>query len=71
MNQDEPPDSGPYCRHWRDPGDCDVPCARCNHVCGLHEQGGADDSACRGAPYAEPPAPDCPCEAWVEPDEDD
>lgn len=29
-------DSGPYCRHWSDPGDCTEACARCGHECRRH-----------------------------------
>lgn len=62
----EPFESGPFCRHFSDPADCDVLCARCGHRCSLHEQGGEDDSACRGEPYSRE---HCTCEAWVEPED--
>lgn len=26
-------ESGPFCRHWSDPGDCDELCANCKHKC--------------------------------------
>lgn len=29
-------DSGPYCRHWGDPVDCDEKCAHCGHECCVH-----------------------------------
>jgi hypothetical protein len=64
----EPPESGPYCRHYRDPADCDITCVRCGHPCCLHEQPDGDgDGACRGEPHADD---ECPCEAWVEPEDE-
>lgn len=60
----EPVGSGPFCRHWRDPGDCDARCARCGHSCGAHLDHAHEDSACSGS-WEEP---DCECEAWVEPE---
>jgi hypothetical protein len=32
MNED---DSGPFCRHWGDPCDCEVLC-KCGHKCWEH-----------------------------------
>lgn len=29
-------DSGPWCRHWGDPGDCDELC-KCGHTCTEHD----------------------------------
>lgn len=29
-------ESGPFCRHWGDPMDCDLDCA-CGHRCAQHE----------------------------------
>lgn len=54
--EEEPPTSGPYCRHWREPGECDEKCARleCGHLCGVHGDSGCDA---------------CACEEWVEPPE--
>lgn len=51
-------ETGPFCRHWGDPADCDIPCGECEHRCTQH---GATDglSGCLEA--------DCSCEAWVEP----
>lgn len=51
------PDSGPFCRHWSEVGDCDEKCARCGHTCSDHGSLG-DDSRCRV----------CDCPAWVEAD---
>ena len=42
-------DSGPFCRHWSHPADCDEPCATCGHLCCQHTESGcaaADESAC-------------------------
>jgi hypothetical protein len=29
-------DSGPFCRHWRDPADCNLLCKVCRHFCWQH-----------------------------------
>lgn len=29
-------ESGPFCRHWSDPTDCEIVCARCGHRCVNH-----------------------------------
>jgi hypothetical protein len=34
--------SGPYCRHWSDPSDCEIKCENCGHLCGEHGRGGHD-----------------------------
>lgn len=51
-------ESGPFCRHWVDPVDCEIRCARvnCGHGCTRH---GAEDGDFECF--------DCDCEAWVEP----
>lgn len=46
--------SGPFCRHWGDPSDCDEKCAACNHECHSH----------RGECNVE----DCTCLRWEEPE---
>lgn len=46
-------DSGPFCRHWSDPSDCDEKCARCGHLCSAHS---FDDCS------------QCDCPEWVEPE---
>lgn len=53
-------ESGPFCRHWGDPSDCDIKCSRCGHRCTQH---GAEDGdyACL----------ECDCEGWVEPEHDE
>jgi len=48
-------DSGPFCRHWSDPSDCEEVCAACGHHCRDHDLG--SDSFC----YAD----GCDCPAWV------
>ena len=30
-------ESGPFCRHWGDPADCDELCANCHHKCSWHQ----------------------------------
>lgn len=41
-------ESGPFCRHWGDPADCDIPCGRCGHRCSQHGGGSCivDECAC-------------------------
>lgn len=50
-------DSGPYCRHWSDPSDCEITCANCGHHCQRHSI--VEPSNCF----------DCKCNKWVESDE--
>jgi len=33
-------DSGPFCRHWGDPSDCDEVCLTCGHKCCEHDHCG-------------------------------
>ena len=45
-------ESGPFCHHWSDPGDCDAVCA-CGHKCREHGRYGneeceVDGCACKG-----------------------
>lgn len=32
-------DSGPFCMHWGELGDCDDLCSNCNHTCNEHVHG--------------------------------
>lgn len=50
-------DTGPFCRHWSDPSDCDRLCANCGHRCTMHafEDG---ERMCY--------EPDCRCATWKE-----
>lgn len=48
--------TGPFCRHYSHPLDCDEKCARCGHPCGRHHYGN-EESECF----------ECGCEAWQEP----
>lgn len=48
-------DSGPFCRHWGDPGDCDELCS-CGHKCCRHPWGGCEE-------------PGCECDKWKEREE--
>ena len=50
-------DSGPFCRHWHDPADCDVKCVRCGHACMEHS---FDE------PYY---CDECDCKGWEEADD--
>ena len=50
-------ESGPFCRHWSDPADCDIKCAKCGHDC-CHHGYGDGDLACS----------DCDdCTEWEDP----
>ena len=51
-------DSGPFCRHWGDPSDCDELCATCGHRCTDHSYGNGEPFECM--------VDDCKCEEWVE-----
>lgn len=53
-------ESGPFCRHWSDPADCDKMCAGCGHGCTSHYFGDGE-SACADSA--------CDCAGWVEPTE--
>ncbi len=52
-------ESGPFCRHWDDPSDCDIECAVCGHRCPRHECEDGDFSCL-----------DCDCPAWTENEEE-
>ena len=53
-------ESGPFCRHWGDPSDCDNECATCHHYCYQHGQS-EGDFACN----------ECECEKWAEEETED
>lgn len=43
-------ESGPFCRHWGEVWDCEIPCLRCGHKCDEHppyEGCGHDGCACK------------------------
>ncbi len=46
--------SAPFCRHWGDPSDCDIPCAnpKCGHLCCNHG-------------YPECGQPGCECDEYL------
>jgi hypothetical protein len=46
--------SGPFCRHFGDPSDCDEVCLSCGHHCCKHDY--CDPYACM----------ECECSAWKE-----
>lgn len=48
--------TGPFCRHYSDPSDCDERCARpgCGHACSRHHDECNEDG--------------CECPEWVEPE---
>jgi hypothetical protein len=51
-------ETGPFCRHWGDPSDCDRKCV-CGHTCVEHD-------------FAEPGAcMECDCKAFDEPEDED
>lgn len=54
-------ESGPFCRHWSSPYDCERKCANCGHACVSHGEDGCeshDEDGCES----------CDCEEWVEPE---
>lgn len=51
-------ESGPFCRHFSDPSDCEIECDRCGDRCGRHD-------AAEGSTECN----ECECPAWVEPEE--
>lgn len=50
-------ETGPFCRHWSDPSDCDETCATCGHKCTQHEFAAPGECMEQG----------CECKAWKEP----
>jgi hypothetical protein len=48
-------DTGPFCRHWSHPADCDEPCATqdCGHSCTLHMHGACAEECCPCTEYTE------------------
>ena len=52
-------DSGPFCRHWTDPLDCEERCTGCGHRCGNHDSLG-DLTQCD----------ECDCTEWQEKEEE-
>jgi hypothetical protein len=53
-------DSGPFCRHWSDPSDCELKCNNCGHWCGQHR---ANDGK---APCYFSDLKYCECKDWAE-----
>lgn len=51
-------ETGPFCRHWGDPSDCDEVCKTCGHGCTRHGANDGDWSCF-----------DCDCEKWMEVDD--
>lgn len=49
-------ETGPFCRHWGDPSDCDELCKGCGHKCREHSYGN-DDAECM--------EDGCECKNWV------
>jgi hypothetical protein len=54
-DEDKVPESGPFCRHFHDPADCEEVCI-CGHTCNYH--GANPDSGCLVG--------DCSCAQWEE-----
>jgi len=58
-------ESGPFCRHWGDPSNCDEKCKRCGHFCCRHEDAAScneEGCACEGWVGDEEPAPKQPAQ---------
>lgn len=49
-------ETGPFCRHWSDPWDCEELCKRCGHRCREHNYGGRYESECNEH--------GCDCKSW-------
>jgi len=50
-------ESGPFCRHWYDPSDCEILCATCGHRCCRHGYGdgcGCEEDGCACSDWKEP-----------------
>lgn len=52
-------ETGPFCRHYNDPSDCDEPCARCGHKCSEHGGGWDNNEPCEHD--------GCACPGFVDP----
>ncbi len=50
--------SGPFCRHWGDPSDCETECGACSHKCHRH---GDEECMEEG----------CQCPGWEEKEDND
>lgn len=50
-------ESGPFCRHFSDPSDCEKVCANCGHGCMQHN--------CDSGDYS---CEECDCGCWIERD---
>ena len=69
MTDDPCQESGPFCRHWGDPADCDEKCATCGHECCEHDQSGdGEPSECNHFTNNEETNEpiDCECENYTE-----
>jgi hypothetical protein len=58
-------DTGPFCRHFGDPADCDIECLHCGHPCFAHgqEPGNAECHFVSDAGVA------CTCMEWELPED--
>lgn len=54
-------ETGPFCRHFGDPSDCDELCERCGHKCHEHGAGVDNDEPCSHD--------GCICHGWVSAEE--
>ena len=43
---DDIPDTGPFCRHYSSPIDCEEVCVRCCHACRRHGSGPCTEDGC-------------------------
>lgn len=46
-------ETGPFCRHWSDPSDCEEVCSNCGHGCMDHD---FESGECM----------ECECKEWTE-----
>ena len=51
-------DSGPFCRHFSDPDECDLVCAECGHGCAKTDNSHELNGPCN--------VDGCPCTGWTD-----
>jgi hypothetical protein len=55
-------ETGPFCRHWSDPSECERKCLTCGHACCKHGFGDGSDPECF--------EDGCQCQLWTEAEEE-
>lgn len=54
MPFDEGYETGPFCRHYSDPSDCELNCVTCGHRCTDHDIADGDCFRCECKLYKDP-----------------